>query len=237
MTNPYQPYLDIIDTIIRKASTSGKVIIMHVMEIPSLPQNSGGVTEMNNFLLQLKDGKVIAGFERTAGSFRIPNLTNTQLQALKKGKDRFLHEDRTAEGATETIKPTVNEPVSLDVLYYVSRGYNGEIIVNGKYELLQPHSGRSNDLVFEYLCANPNKKFNRQQIEEAIGKSIGKSFNVIVNQFHFTKELRRLFFPRVSNVSIELRNNLTKEDILKANIDEKKLTEQIKKLKLWKEKF
>lgn len=122
-------------------------------------------------------------------------------------------------------------------VYFITQGYQHEIVINHAFEIHKPHFNKANDLVFSFLYKNPNKVFTRKQIEEAIGVSIGKSFNIILNELGFKGALRKLFFPNVSKVAIKFKDKVYMEDIYRARIDENKLENQIMSLKIWKDKF
>ncbi len=122
-------------------------------------------------------------------------------------------------------------------IYRISQGYQHEIIINGSGLLRKPHFHKTNDLVFSFLLKHPNKTFTRQQIEEAIGTSMGKSFNTILNELKFTGEFRKIFFPHVSKNAIEFRNPVNTNDLIAAGVDDQKVMERLMNLKTYRNKL
>jgi len=81
---------------------------------------------------------------------------------------------------------------------------SGDILINNKL-ISNPNFDGENDLVFSYLFSNPNKKFTRMQIETSVKPKPKKTFNKIIENLGFTKDLRKLFF-NVSKKSIKFNN-------------------------------
>ena len=137
---------------------------------------------------------------------------------------------------TEPIKSKLDVPARKP-MFYITQGYRHEIIINDHYELHKPHFKSINDLVFGFLYKNSNKTFTKKEIEDSIGRSMGKSFNTILNELGFKGELRRLFFPNVSKIAIEFKNNHHFDNLISARTDQNKLENQILQLKRWEDKL
>lgn len=103
------------------------------------------------------------------------------------------------------------------ILYNVT--YNemaGEILINNKV-FKKTNLGSLTDNIFAYLNKNPNRKIKIDELREATEETIRDLPKVIENA-GFTGNLSRTFF-RVSKTAIFFRQQITKIDFKKLNID------------------
>lgn len=93
--------------------------------------------------------------------------------------------------------------------------------------LSKPQFNEPNDLFMSYIVDNPDKKIRKEDIEKSIGRKIPTEFHQLLSNLGFKGEMKRIFFPGVSNNSICFKNNITESDIADLEIDGEKLQEQI----------
>ena len=86
-----------------------------------------------------------------------------------------------------------------------------EICVNG-FRLSRPNFNSENEVAFDYIFANPNRRIDLTEIESATGRPLSKRLREIVRDLGFKKELRDMFFPGISKTAIEFRNPITRAD-------------------------
>ncbi|MBI3045963.1 MAG: hypothetical protein HYY86_00250 [Candidatus Harrisonbacteria bacterium] len=108
--SPYQRLIDIIDTILIKNETTkrGGEISLHILEIPSLPQNGLSIKMIEDLLVTLKKKGAIRTFEFQNGGTQhvIPKLDRITEKKLLAERQRLF--DLSKIDALET-----NQPVSL----------------------------------------------------------------------------------------------------------------------------
>ena len=100
--SPYQRLIDIIDTILSKNETTphrGEISI-HVLEIPSLPQNGFGIEAIGNLLKNLKQKGAISEFKYKGGPYVLPKLNPSEEKSL------LLERKSLAERANVDARPT-----------------------------------------------------------------------------------------------------------------------------------
>jgi len=88
-----------------------------------------------------------------------------------------------------------------------------EIFINGERHDYKPQSGGENHKVLQYLVDNPNKEISKEEINSKLGKSVGKDFSKIVDNFNLNSKYRKAFFPSTTKNSIVFRNPVYKGDI------------------------
>ncbi len=121
----------------------------------------------------------------------------------------------------------------LDLGYYVytiTYTFGSDIILNDRYLISKLNYSSPNDLFFEYVFQHPKEKLTRSHLEALQGR-LDRPISKFVYDIGFKGELKKLFFPKVSNNSLFFNNPVTREDLLKLDIDENALLEQIKRLK------
>jgi len=89
---------------------------------------------------------------------------------------------------------------------------NREVKING-FRLSRPNFNSENEVVFDYLFRNPNRKIEISEIEAAVGRPLSKRLREIVRDLGFRKELREIFFPDISKSAIRFVNPITKADV------------------------
>lgn len=114
------------------------------------------------------------------------------------------------------------EEINNTVAHYLEFKKNREIILDGKKKLSKPDFDSENDNFFNFIYNNPNKKINIPEIEASIGALRKRPINILAD-LGFTGDIKKMFFPAVSNKAIEFINPIT-EKYLKDN--------RLKKLKL-----
>jgi|GEM_PF-1192914 len=96
-----------------------------------------------------------------------------------------------------------------NIKYKITYRPNREILLNESIRLAKPDFDSENEVVFEFLYKNPNKKITKKDLEKEVNRAIGKSFHKIVENLGFKGDLKRVFF-QVSKSSIFFRNPVTK---------------------------
>ena len=116
----------------------------------------------------------------------------------------------------------VDKPIT-EVVYEITYTPLREVLLNKTFQLAKPDFATENDLVFSYLYKNPNQKFTKQQLEEAIDKKLTKNLHKIVENLGFKSDLRKMFF-NVSRTSISFKNPITKTDLEALEIQKIKIS-------------
>ena len=98
------------------------------------------------------------------------------------------------------------------VIYRITYTQTREILLNEALRLAKPDFDSENEVVFDYLYKNPNKKFTKNQLEKELRIKIAKSFHKIIENLGFKGELKQAFF-QVSKTSIYFRNPITEDDL------------------------
>jgi len=115
-------------------------------------------------------------------------------------------------------------------VYVINYTFGSEILLNNKLHISKLNYGSPNDLFFEYIFQHPKKKIIKEQLESVLGV-LDRPISKLVYDIGFSGELKKLFFPKVSNNAVYFNNPVTQDDLLLAKIDEKVLLEQLKGLK------
>jgi len=115
-------------------------------------------------------------------------------------------------------------------VYRLSYTFGSEIVLNDRFLISKLNYGSPNDLFFEYVSQHPKKKVSKEQLEGVVGV-LDRPISKLVYDIGFKGELKKLFFPKVSNNAVYFNNLVTQDDLLTTEIDEKMLLEQLKGLK------
>ena len=115
-------------------------------------------------------------------------------------------------------------------VYRISFNFGGEIILNDCYQISKLNYDSANDRFFEYIMRFPKTKISRKQLESSIGK-LNRPISKLVYDCGFSGELKKLFFPKVSNNSVYFNNPVTQDDLLSIDFNKDTLLEQFKGLK------
>ncbi len=108
----------------------------------------------------------------------------------------------------DTEKTLEQEEENDIIIYKVKLENNRQISINNK-NLSKPRFNSENDLVFEYIYNNPNRKITKKEAENALKIDFVKKFDRIIRDLKFTGELKNMFFPNVSIDAIEFINPIT----------------------------
>lgn len=104
-----------------------------------------------------------------------------------------------------------------------------EILINNRFRIGKPHFNSPNHQFIEYVLARPNSTITREEVLAA-KLDTTQQFKGMIDDLGFDGELKKVFFPQISNKAIEFRNHLTDEDIKRFGIDEKALEKRLSKL-------
>lgn len=122
-------------------------------------------------------------------------------------------------------KPTVTQPTptdtTLDIIYEVTYTKAREVLINDFFQLAKPNFDNENDLVFQFLYDNPNKKWTLKELQEKVG-NITKSLHKIVENLGFVGDFKKAFFD-VSETAICFKNPITKAELEKLGIKQIRL--------------
>lgn len=113
--------------------------------------------------------------------------------------------------ATPAIVQANTNHSDCDQALYEVTFRNREIAVNG-FRLSRPNFNSENDLVFEHVFANPNRRIDLGEIESVIGRPLTKKLREVVRDLGFIGELCDMFFPGVSKTAIEFVNPVRGSD-------------------------
>lgn len=94
----------------------------------------------------------------------------------------------------------------------------GKILLNNKL-IANPNFNSENELVFDYLYKNPNKRITKNELEvNCLGKDqhFKKSLRSIIQGLGFKGEIKEMFFT-VSEKGIIFRNPICKKDLEELN--------------------
>jgi len=115
-----------------------------------------------------------------------------------------------------------------------------EIVLDDKYLLTKPNFQSENELVFHYLYNRANQPVSRGVLDRIVKEEnedgLHKALRQIVRDLKFTGELRKMFFPNISQNGIEFRNFITESGMTASGVNRSKLNTQLKKLKSYRRK-
>lgn len=98
--------------------------------------------------------------------------------------------------------------------YSLKYELNGTIVINGVLKLKKAHAGSTTERLLEQALKSPNTLFKPD-----IGQT-SRNLSTILSSVGFTKELRQLFFPTVSNSKgIVFRPKVTRKQADSENVD------------------
>lgn len=120
------------------------------------------------------------------------------------------------------LTPTSSGSNKREIVYEITYSPWREVLLNKDIKLSKPDFDSENDIVFNYLYKNPNKKIYRDGIEKEEGREISKSLHKIVENLGFKGDLKKVFF-QVSKNAICFNNPITKEDLEALGISKIKL--------------
>lgn len=115
------------------------------------------------------------------------------------------------------------------------------LILNNKYILSCPRYGNQAYDLFDVIYKNPRRKLTRKFIEKIIKEinqsdyEIKRRIDGLLADLGFKKELRKIFFPHVTQEALFFRNDVFNNELTRSPINNKSLENQIKKLKLFVE--
>lgn len=104
-----------------------------------------------------------------------------------------------------------------------------KIIINKKYVITTLDFNGKNEIVFDYLFANPDKLVRKEDIRGV--EMINKSFPKIITELKFKGEIRKLFF-QASKGKIQFRNNIGESELFKIGVNKQKLEKEISELQI-----
>jgi len=115
-------------------------------------------------------------------------------------------------------------------LYWVDFTFGGEVVLNDKHLISKLNYNSVNDRFFEYVSQYPKKEIKRSELESVIGK-IEKPISKIVYDIGFSGELKKLFFPKVSNNAVYFNSPVTRDDLLGIDFNKEIFLKEVKELK------
>jgi hypothetical protein len=118
----------------------------------------------------------------------------------------------------------------LDIGYWIDYHIDGKIVLNGKYIIAHPNFDTENDKFFDYVSKKPKQKITLEELTKNIGRP-ERNLSKIIYNLGFIGELKKLFFPRVSNNSVLFNNQITQKELFGLGINIPELEKQISLLK------
>ena len=158
--------------------------------------------------------------ENETDSFEIvirPDLKT--FSKLKNGRSQHPCEqsEERAVGPETRITSSPPEDAVTDPILYEVTFKNQEVRLNG-LRLSRPNFNSENELVFDYLYKNPNRRIELPEIEAGIKRPIIKRLREIVRDLGFRKDLKEMFFPGISKTAIKFINPITREDFIRREL-------------------
>ena len=102
--------------------------------------------------------------------------------------------------------------------YNLTYELDGSILINKVYRLKKAHAGSSTERLLEQALKSPNKLFKPD-----IGQT-SRNLSTVLSSAGFTKELRQLFFPTISNSKgIVFRPTISRQQADEEKIDTSEL--------------
>lgn len=99
-----------------------------------------------------------------------------------------------------------NRPV-----HWIKFKNNREILLDGKVRLAKPNLNSENDNFFQFVYDHPNEKLSLTKIEEGVHGKLTKRIINIVCDLGFTGDIKKLFFPAVSDTAVTFMNPISKK--------------------------
>lgn len=120
--------------------------------------------------------------------------------------------------------------------FYLRFSDDRKLILNDEYLLARTQFSSPNYYFMAYAIKHSGEIITKEKIKTAGGGLITKRFHTILEQLKFNSELKKIFFPNVSNDAAEFRNNLKIKDLKKIKINENGLNKYLKTLQKYKNK-
>ena len=106
--------------------------------------------------------------------------------------------------------------------YTLTLGDKRRLLLNGRHILSTLHFDSPNFYFIDYAMKHPGEIIKRVHIEKTAGK-MNKRFHTILEQVIKSSDLRRVFFPNVSESAAEFRNEVMMKDVIGEKIDDQKI--------------
>ena len=191
---------DVLQTIWSSYEASSRVGSI-LVPIAALTIKGRSPEEIDQIIEGLRRSGCFAEWERKD---RWYNLEKLDHGTLSETHDKIGKEYKELAEKYQNERSLTNNVSAAPKFNYKITYESREILINGK-PIARPNFDGENDLVFNYLILNPNQKFTRKQIEEAVKSKLRKSLSKIVENLGFKKDLRKIFF-NVSSSSIQFNN-------------------------------
>ena len=225
----------LMEDIRRMSGNENAVSLLHHFRIFDLKPM---VTRVNTMLLQKAStethGREVTSGAKTKALQKIiteaeQGILIDRIDALEK---RLADESRvqTGNSAVKVDSGHVGENPAYLVSFSDKRE-NRAFILNNEYVFSNPRYMGENHKFSEYVFSHQNKDLSRKNMEDELGIKFQKTFHQIINDLGFTGELRRIFFPSVSKDGVLFRDSVSKEELERMEIDQKKLMKDIQGLK------
>lgn len=91
------------------------------------------------------------------------------------------------------------------------------ILLNNTFVLSKPNFNSPNEVVFDFLYKNPNKRWSKKEIEQQLNIKITKDLDKIVENLGFKNDLRKIFW-QVSKADIQFNNPVSPDAIKELGI-------------------
>lgn len=213
LENIYNTVLDIDEKLQIKPSTQVIIRLNQDNRFPLLDEKCDGLMHDAEFredaLIFLKRKGIVTHYEikypEDADKVVLIALNFDKFQQFKKEIAK-IHKNGYGEN-------NLNDKILYAVTY---NEMTGEILINNRV-FKKTNLDSLTDNIFAYLNKNPNRKIKIDEIQKAIEKNI-KDLPKVIENAGFTGNLLRTFF-RVSKTAIHFRQQITKTDFKKLNID------------------
>ncbi len=180
---------------------------------------NGVLSLVENKFIDILDININSGsFVLSKDSFKNRFIFTMKIPSLDKIKS-FVQEQHNElrNNVRENYSVSTNNPV-----YSISFLYNGVVLINN-IKLTKTQFDKENFRFLEYVVKRPGKKITLQEIEKGVsGKNenfkFKKEIKNIIQNLGFTGDIKKLFFPNISNRAVEFRNPIYKKDLDDNNI-------------------
>jgi hypothetical protein len=175
--------------------------------------------ELNNQLLKLQDNEKVIKVEwprppeyREDFDHELYHLS-VDLDAYKAYVDKLYREEFPTlylRGIQESVlnKATQKNDVVYEIIYNLAN----EVILNEVVLLARLNLNSNNDLILQYLIKNPKRKITKEELEQNL-ELTNIDLHKFVENLHFSGDIKKVFFGKVSKSTIQLNNPVTRTDL------------------------
>lgn len=137
----------------------------------------------------------------------VPDKFDTYFKEIE-AKYKELAEDYESAKKAETLVNIGPESTIYKIEFDKTR-----IIRVNNFAIAKPDFESENEVVFDYIYRNPNRRIQKVEIERALQRTLIKRLHNILSDLGFRADLKKVFFPGVSENGLEFRNPVTRKEL------------------------